>query len=139
MIAVNREWVISNQIFGLNIFKPEARKSIIKSSCQITSNVNKFFFLFSPMSLINFICQFVCRSAQSQMIHSGPKTIMSDAPENIAIQVQRCFKTCHPQTVNRNQKIRFNFGAPNWSQNRCQFHQHFTALFCTKVLWAAFF
>jgi hypothetical protein len=43
---------------------------------------------------------------------------MSDAPEKISAPVQLCFKTRHQQTVNRNQKIRFSFGAPNWPQNK---------------------
>ena len=50
--------------------------------------------------------------------NSGPKSVLSEAPEKLSGQVIRCFEVRRHQTVNRNPKIRFNFGAPNRPQNK---------------------
>jgi len=50
--------------------------------------------------------------------NAGPKSALSEAPEKLSGQVHRCFEVRQHQTVNRNQKIRFNFGAPSRPQNK---------------------
>jgi len=81
VIAVNREWVKSNQIFGLNIYKPEARKSVIKSSCQITSNVNKKNFFFFANVLNKFYMP-IC-------LQVGPKPNDSQRAKNYYVRRPR--------------------------------------------------
>ena len=50
--------------------------------------------------------------------YSRPKSSLSDGPEKISNQVLRCFQVRRHLTVERNKKVRFNFGAKNLSQEK---------------------
>ena len=50
--------------------------------------------------------------------YSRPKSSLSDGPEKISNQVLRCFEVRRHLTVDRNKKLRFNFGAKNLSQEK---------------------
>ena len=50
--------------------------------------------------------------------YSRPKSSLSDGPEKISNQVLRCFQVRRHLTVDRNKKVRFNFGAKNLSQEK---------------------
>ena len=46
------------------------------------------------------------------------KSVLTDAPEKISPLVQKFFKVRNVQTVNRNPKVLFALGVPNWPHSR---------------------